>query len=79
MDSFNTTGITSTTTTTTTSAPQSANTTTVPNADILPSIEKCNYYIVNQTNFDWLDFGNPYGGIPQNLLINAVSVTTKQL
>ena len=49
------------------------NTTTTPYAPILPSNDKCNYYIVNQTSIAWLDFGNPYGGIPQNLLINSVS------
>ena len=48
-------------------------TTTTPYAPILPSNDKCNYYIVNQTSIAWLDFGNPYGGIPQNLLINSVS------
>ena len=49
------------------------NTTTSPYAPVLPSNDKCNYYIVNQTSIAWLDFGNPYGGIPQNLLINSVS------
>ena len=58
------------TTTTSTIAP---NTTTSPYAPVLPSNDKCNYYIVNQTSIAWLDFGNPYGGIPQNLLINSVS------
>ena len=52
--------------------PTSVNTTT-PWAPVFPSQDKCNYYIVNQTSFHWLDFGNPYGGIPQNLLLNAVS------
>ena len=47
--------------------------TTIPIGPIFPSIDKCNYYIVNATSVKWLDFGNPYGGIPQNLLINAVS------
>ena len=56
--------------TTTTIVP---NTTTSPYAPVLPSNDKCNYYIVNQTSIAWLDFGNPYGGIPQNLLINSVS------
>lgn len=47
--------------------------TTTPWAPVFPSSQKCNYYIVNQTTPHWLDFGNPYGGIPQNLLLNAVS------
>ena len=58
--------------TSTTIAPNT--TTTTPYAPILPSNDKCNYYIVNQTSIAWLDFGNPYGGIPQNLLINSVSI-----
>ena len=46
-------------------------TTTTEFTPILPDIDKCNYYIVkNQTEF--LKFGNPYGGIPQNLLINVI-------
>ena len=58
----------------TTTDPPTPNTTTdTPWKPVFPSVEKCNYYIVNQTSYDWLDFGNPYGGIPQNLLINAVS------
>ena len=47
--------------------------TTTPWAPVFPPSQKCNYYIVNQTTPHWLDFGNPYGGIPQNLLLNAVS------
>ena len=64
--------MTTATVTTATSLPE-PNTTT-PFAPILPSKEKCNYYIVSNSSsgFQWLDFGNPYGGIPQNLLINAV-------
>jgi len=43
----------------------------IPSVPILPDPHKCNYYIVrNQTEF--IDFGNPYGGIPQNLLINVI-------
>ena len=49
--------------------------TTRPYGPIIPSNDKCNYYIVNQTSIAWLDFGNPYGGIPQNLLINSVSLS----
>jgi len=55
-----------TTTTTTEPIPN----TTIPIGPIF--IDKCNYYIVNATSVKWLDFGNPYGGIPQNLLINAI-------
>ena len=58
----------------TTTTPSVPNTTTIPYGPILPSNDKCNYYIVNQTSIAWLDFGNPYGGIPQNLLINSVSL-----
>ena len=57
-----------------TTTPSVPNTTTIPYGPILPSNDKCNYYIVNQTSIAWLDFGNPYGGIPQNLLINSVSL-----
>ena len=59
---------------TTTTSPSVPNTTTIPYGPIFPSNDKCNYYIVNQTSIAWLDFGNPYGGIPQNLLINSVSL-----
>ena len=57
----------------TTAAPLTTVNTTTPWAPVFPSQDKCNYYIVNQTSYHWLDFGNPYGGIPQNLLLNAVS------
>lgn len=60
---------------TTTTSPSVPNTTTIPYGPIFPSNDKCNYYIVNQTSIAWLDFGNPYGGIPQNLLINSVSIS----
>ena len=56
-----------------TTIPPNPNTTTGPYVPVFPSSDRCNYYIVNQTSYHWLDFGNPYGGIPQNLLINAVS------
>ena len=59
--------------TVTTGAPLTTENTTTPWAPVFPSQDKCNYYIVNQTSVHWLDFGNPYGGIPQNLLLNAVS------
>ena len=59
--------------TVTTAAPLTTVNTTTPWAPVFPSQDKCNYYIVNQTSYHWLDFGNPYGGIPQNLLLNAVS------
>ena len=55
------------TTTSTTALP-----TTTSWAPVNPPLNKCNYYIVNQSSVEFLDFGNPYGGIPQNLLINAV-------
>ena len=57
----------------TTAAPLTTVNTTTPWAPVFPSQDKCNYYIVNQTSYHWLDFGNPYGGIPQNLLLNAGS------
>ena len=59
----------------TTAEPLTTVNTTTPWAPVFPSQDKCNYYIVNQTSYHWLDFGNPYGGIPQNLLLNAVSFT----
>jgi len=56
-----------------TTTPLPPNTTTsIPSAPILPDPHKCNYYIV-QNKTEFLDFGNPYGGIPQNLLINVVA------
>ena len=60
--------------TVTTGSPLTTENTTTPWAPVFPSQDKCNYYIVNQTSYHWLDFGNPYGGIPQNLLLNAVSL-----
>merc|ERR1719150_3312985 len=42
-------------------------------APIQPDPHKCNYYINKNTNeTQFLDLGNPYGGLPQNLLINCV-------
>ena len=61
--------------TVTTGSPLTTENTTTPWAPVFPSQDKCNYYIVNQTSYHWLDFGNPYGGIPQNLLLNAVSLS----
>ena len=37
-------------------------------APIQPDPHKCNYYINKNTNeTQFLDLGNPYGGLPQNL------------
>ena len=48
-------------------------TTIIPDAPILPDPHKCNYYINKNTNeTQFLDLGNPYGGLPQNLLINCI-------
>eukprot|EP00092_Neocalanus_flemingeri_P037163 GFUD01040453.1.p1 GENE.GFUD01040453.1~~GFUD01040453.1.p1 ORF type:complete len:810 (+),score=66.89 GFUD01040453.1:227-2656(+) len=58
--------------TTLTTPPPPVENTTIPMTPIFPDSSKCNYYIVNQTSIEFLKFGNPYGGIPQNLLINAV-------
>jgi len=56
---------------TTTPTPGYSNQTTTDWAPVFPDADKCNYYIVkNRTEF--LKFGNPYGGIPQNLLINVI-------
>ena len=57
-----------------TTPPPVDNTTTIPFTPLFPNREKCNYYIVNQTEnqIEFLKFGNPYGGIPQNLLINVI-------
>ena len=55
----------------TTTLPSGFDNSTIPSAPILPDPHKCNYYIVkNQTEF--IIFNNPYGGIPQNLLIKFV-------
>jgi len=43
-------------------------------APVLPDPGKCNYFIVNGRT-EIIKFGNPYGGIPQNLLINIVGWT----
>merc|ERR1719334_2336686 len=46
-------------------------TTTIPSTPIAPDPHKCNYYLLNnQTEF--INFGNRYGGVPQNLFINVV-------
>jgi len=37
-----------------------------------PDPEKCNYYILNHNTTEYFQFSNPYGGIPQNLLINFI-------
>lgn len=44
---------------------------TVPFTPIYPDPEKCNYYILNHNTTEYFQFSNPYGGIPQNLLINV--------
>ena len=55
----------------TTTPPPEPRTTSM--APIAPDIHKCNYYIRKDTNeTEFLNLGNPYGGLPQNLLINFV-------
>jgi len=62
--------------TSTTTPPITTHPLTTPNdsVPILPDMTKCNYYIIkNQT--EYFSFSNPYGGIPQNLLVNFICWT----
>jgi hypothetical protein len=45
---------------------------TVPSTPIEPSINKCNYFINSANQTVVFEFANPFGGIPQNLAINAI-------
>ena len=56
----------------TTSIDPLPNTTTSPYIPLEPDPHKCNYYIDSSNQTEYFNFSNPYGGIPQNLLINVI-------
>lgn len=55
-----------------TTSPIPPSTTTTPWDPIMPDPHKCNYYIDSRNQTEYFNFSNPYGGIPQNLLINFI-------
>ena len=47
--------------------------TSKPWTPVEPPKNKCDYFVKNETVIIF-DFGNQYGGIPQNLVLNLVSL-----